>query len=174
MDVNIFIRYFIGFFDSNWEIQFRSAVALSKLKDVRGISVLINNTAHHMARIRAQAEVSLIELRDFALQGGVESLLQSFDEKVRRMAARIIVQIATPKADRLLIERIEAHDLAVVAEAYDFFLRRLCAEWVPTLSHAMRRKGNLKMGEAFLNSGNEALRDSAINWAHNNGYKILP
>ena len=87
-------------------------------------------------------------------------------------AAEAIVQIDASRVDSILVSSLSGKDLAVVAGAHAFFIRRGTPGSEHVLIEALQSYGGMEMATNFLNSGNRTLRESAERWASNHDLKV--
>lgn len=99
--------------------------------------------------------------------------LDDTDSWVKRWSALGLSRYPTePRATRALVERFQQHDLAVVAGAYLFFLKRGEPGTEPTLVEALLAFEDQTMATTYLNSGNAALEGGGQTWASQNNHAI--
>ncbi|MBU1262645.1 HEAT repeat domain-containing protein [bacterium] len=100
--------------------------------------------------------------------------LKDEDCYVRINAASALGEIQDTRAVEPLLSALKAKDLAIVAGAYSFFIRRGEQESIPILIDALNNYGNNKMATDFSNCGNSQLKEAARAWAKKHGYTIKP
>jgi hypothetical protein len=93
-------------------------------------------------------------------------------DRGKQAAARILEFAGGDEAETALIRGLHRGDVAIVAAAYAFYVRRGEKGSEPLLVQALRQHGTEEMAESLLNSGNTVLADAAREWAQEHEYKI--
>jgi hypothetical protein len=99
--------------------------------------------------------------------------LKDTDASVRGNAAEALGNIKDPRAVQALLAAFKESDLAVIAGAYPFFIRRGEPGSENALIQALNAHGNERMAIEFLYCGNSALEAASPEWAGAHGYKVL-
>jgi len=92
---------------------------------------------------------------------------------VRRNAAKALGEIEDPRVVEPLCDALKHKDLAVVAGAHEFFIRRGEPGTENILIRALNKYGNYNTAQAFVNSGNAKLKRAAKKWLKNNLFTNL-
>lgn len=159
--------------DSDSNVRVRAAEALGKIKDSRALEPLIAVFRDENPYVRNAAANSVGEMKDRrVLEPLITALRNDTDDATRSGAARALGKIGGEPASHSLTAAWEAGDLAAVAGACEFFVRRGVPGTEPMLVKALFEHGDEQMALCLLNSGNPQLREAAQKWASQHGYMI--
>jgi len=98
--------------------------------------------------------------------------LNHYNEENRNVAAAILSEFQDKQASKALIKEWNHKNLAVIVGGYSFFIKQKIPNGEDLFIEVLNKKGNSRMAEAFLNSGNIKLKKAAKKWADKHGYLI--
>jgi len=160
--------------DRDSELRSQAATALSNIGRP-AVDPLLAALQSGEGELRTMAADSLGKIRDPRAAGPLIAALKDEDRKFRKRAARALRQFDDdPRTVESLITALKDKDLAVIAGAYGFYLRRAFPSTKDILIEALNSFGDASMADDLLNCGNKKLEGAARVWASNHGYKIMP
>jgi HEAT repeat protein len=157
-------------------VRAEAAHSLGLMADPRAVGQLALNMKDPDNNARAEAADALVMFGPLAVDSLV-ALLKSPDINVRMSAGEALGYIGLgdtkdQRAIDVLLRALSEPNLAVVAGAHNFFIRRGVAhsEW-PLIS-ALNKYGDYSMASDYLNCGNVTLSGAAYDWAFKHGIKV--
>lgn len=179
-----------------------AAGSLGQIRDARAVPALTAALKDKFASVRAAAAFALgliadpdavqplaLALKDpdnevVAMSAGaldrigppavdaLVTLLHSPSQPLRTSAALALNRSKDPRAVAALMTALKAPDLAVVAGAYNFYIRGAVPLSEGPLIAALDKYGDRNMAQDYLNCGNVSLSIAAEDWARKRGIKV--
>jgi HEAT repeat protein len=109
------------------------------------------------------------------------SLSHDPSDLVRAAVAGALGHMASPRAVNVLLQALKDRDLAMIAGAFVFYVKRgelgsedaLIEILNSSASDLSSTGGNFRMAEIFLNSGNPKLESAAMKWSKDNKIEVI-
>jgi hypothetical protein len=149
--------------DRDWKVRHNAAEALGNIGDKRAVTALLSY------------------LKDWHISKSVASALanigwapSSIEDEIHFMVAKrdnTLLNIWV-KTKQVLLKDVESNIYSDIENALYAFISLGNKEIIPELIASLNGNGNKTMAEAYLNCGNDELRDAAVAWARNHGYSI--
>ena len=149
--------------------------ALGQLGDPRAIAPLIDYMQNGPVG-RGLVPGELAAIGNASIQPLIP-LLRDPNQNTRRLAAEALSDLAIKQSkdarpSDALVAAMSAHDIAITAGAYQFYVSLGKPGTETDLVAALDRFPNQGMAEYFLNSGSAPLEDAAIAWGQKNHFHI--
>jgi len=149
--------------------------ALGRIGDSRAIPPLIDYLKNGPIA-RGEAAQALAEIGPASIEP-LTPLLHDPNEMTRRFAAEALSDLALKRDEDsrphdALVAALAAHDAAIMAGAYQFYVGLGAPGTEEALAAALDHFGDQQMAEYFLNCGNVSLEDAAIAWGQKQHFHI--
>lgn len=172
--------------DPDPALRVRVAGLLGSIKDPRAVPALIAALKDKDLDVCKSAAAALGLIRDprgdppliailavpFVADPDMDPNLIAGEQNLRAAAAASLGEINDPQAVSYLLAALHGHNDDVIAEAYEFYLRRGDPGTEDALIEALDKAGDRSMAEEFINSGNQKLHDAGADWAVTNNFEI--
>jgi hypothetical protein len=158
--------------DPSEQVRIGAVQALGKSESHDAIDPLIAALGDGSRQVQLAAIESLRAMPNKRDPRPVPALARHLDRVGGHDAARALFEYGGEDAEAALDRALARRDLAAVAGAWKYFLRKGEAGSEATLADSLSAAGDKEMAEAFLNCGNEKLASAAMSWAAARGYKI--
>ena|ERR1700733_4418221 len=157
--------------DPDEAVEWNATASLGEIKDSRAILPLakVLNNLDEQVHSRTEAADALAKIGDPAAVNALIEAATAENNSVKWHAARALLSLDRPAATQFFTESLSQGNIAVVAAAYPFFVRKGDSTAEPALVEALQKFGDEDMAIDFLYCGNSTLAEAAHHWFSKNG-----
>jgi HEAT repeat protein len=158
--------------DPFWLNRRNAAEALGELRDPRAVEPLIAALMESRREVRDRAVGALRKIGAAAVEPLIAALKDP-DPDLRFDAARVLEGRREPRVISAFLTALRNRDLAVVAGAYQTFIRKGDPGSEDALIKALDHFGYDEMARDLLNCGNAKLENAAADWLWKKGVMVM-
>ena len=137
-----------------------------------GTPILIEAASDSNTQIREAAAWGLRIARAPAASAVLLGLMTDSSKDVRWPAILAVAELDTPQVVARMDRAIADNDLALIADANQYFVRQGTEESEEALLKALEHHGDISLVTDLLNSGNARLQTAARSWATARGREV--